>query len=202
MGPWGPSEFCPYGTTGTPNAWSLRRPPIPMGSRGPPEPPFHGDPPNLIPTGPWGPPEPPLLQQQGLCVLSPWTAGHRPCQAQGTPCPHTDGLGGPRGVPTLRGDPPCPSRGRGAPSLLSLPAPAGRQRRAGHGDTRGRCHFRAGCANTASADLRPLTHTRAPHKGRVQEGPPKPSSPSPHCFPPPNALFSLSPKSHCILSQV
>lgn len=104
--------------------------------------------------------------------------------------------GGPCGVPTLRGDPPCPSRGPGAPSLLSLPAPAGRQRRAGHGDTRGRCHFRAGCANTASADLRPLTHTRAPHKGRVQEGPPKPSSPSPHCFPPPTALFSLSPKSH------
>lgn len=130
MGPWGPPEFCPYGTTGTPNAWSLRRPPIPMGSRGPPEPPFHGDPPNLIPTGPWGPPEPPLLQQQGLCVLSPWTAGHRPYQAQGTPCPHTDGLGVPVGFPLCGGTLPAHPAGRGlhpcSPYLLRPGGSAGR----------------------------------------------------------------------------
>lgn len=179
MGPWGPQSSCPCGDNrdtqglslqgrggsqslvpkGTPSVL------IPMGSCGPPEAPFHGDPLNLILAGPQGPLSHPCCSSRAWVFLSPWTAGHQPYQAPGIPCPRMNRLGVPVGFPPCGGTPLCPPRGPGAPSLPSLPAPAGRHRRAraGHGDTRGRCHFRAGCANTASADLRPLTHTWVPH---------------------------------------
>lgn len=154
-----------------------------MGPCGPPKPLFHGDPPNLLPVGSWAPPETLLLQWQGLCVPVPMGSSTPATPGPGDPMSPHRWTGSPCWAPTLRGDPAVPIPRAGG-SILALPTCSSRE--APPGGTRGRCHFRAGCANTTSTNLCPLTHAWAPHKGGCRMGPPKSSTPlvapSPHPF--------------------
>lgn len=176
----------PMGPQGLPETPVL----IPMGSCGPPEPPFHRDPPNLIPAGPRGPRSQPCCSSRACVSLSPCSGGQQPYQAQGTLCPHPDRPGVPVGFPPCRDPHPVPIPRAGG-SIPALPTCSSRE--APPGGTRGHAGtvpLPCRVCKHGHTDLRPLTHTWAPHGlGGCGMGPQNP--PAPLLPPSPHSLFLL-----------
>lgn len=149
---------------------------IPVGSCGPPEAPLHGDPPNVIPAGPWGPLSHPCFSSTACVSLSPWTAGHWPYQAQGTPCPQMDGQGVPAGFPPCGGTPPVPTPRAGG-SIPALPTCCSRGGSAGR-DTGTRGHTGTVplpcrvCKHGQRRPSPPDSHLGPPLTGGLHHGPP------------------------------